>query len=96
MLYMSNYFEWDEEKNQLNQKKHGVSFEEAKLAFLDKKRIVEIDESHSQNETRYHCHGMVQGNIMTVRFTYRNEKIRIFGAAYWRKGRKIYGKKNSL
>ena len=27
---------------------------------------------------------------MTVRFTWRDGQIRIFGAGYWRKGRKIY------
>jgi uncharacterized DUF497 family protein len=28
-------FEWDEKKNRINQKKHGVSFEEAEKVFLD-------------------------------------------------------------
>ena len=32
---------------------------------------------------------------MTVRFTYRNEIVRIIGAGYWRAGRKIYEKKQS-
>jgi hypothetical protein len=32
--------------------------------------------------------------IITVRFTYRYGKIRIFGAGYWRKGKKEYEKKN--
>jgi len=34
--------------------------------------------------------GKVDDEIMTVRFTYRAEKIRIIGAGYWRKGKKIY------
>ena len=34
--------------------------------------------------------GLVDEKVMTVRFTYRGEKIRIIGAAYWRKGRKLY------
>jgi hypothetical protein len=33
---------------------------------------------------------------MTVRFTFRDEVIRIFGAGYWRNGRKIYEKENSV
>ena len=32
-------FEWDENKNQLNKRKHGISFEEALSVFLDEKRI---------------------------------------------------------
>jgi hypothetical protein len=35
-----------------------------------------------------------EGAIMTVRFTWRNQKIRIFGAGYWRKGKAIYEKAN--
>ncbi len=42
------------------------------------------------------CYGKVDGVVMTVRFTYRNSKIRIFGAAYWREGISIYDKKNNL
>jgi hypothetical protein len=32
----------------------------------------------------------VGDGIMTVRFTFRERKIRIIGAGYWRKGRDIY------
>jgi hypothetical protein len=93
---MNEYFEWDEEKNKKNQEKHGVSFEEAKRAFLDVNRLIDIDDVHSINEKRYHCYGMVEGCVLTVRFTYRGDKARIFGAAYWRKGVKIYEKRNNL
>jgi hypothetical protein len=34
--------------------------------------------------------------VLTVRFTYREEVIRIFGAGYWRKGKRIYEQENSL
>ena len=33
-------FEWDENKNSINTKKHGVSFQEAQNAFIDPKRII--------------------------------------------------------
>lgn len=33
-------FEWDENKNQINQKKHGVNFDEASSVFLDEKAIL--------------------------------------------------------
>ena len=40
--------------------------------------------------------GMVQGGVMTVRFTYRAQVIRIFGAGYWRKGKAIYERENQI
>lgn len=89
-------FEWDKNKNKLNQKKHDISFEEAKRAFFDKNRIIAKDLSHSKNEDRYYCFGKVDDGIVTVRFTYRNKKIRIIGAGYWRKGRKAYEEKNKI
>ena len=33
---------------------------------------------------------------MTVRFTYRGKVIRLIGAGYWRKGRKIYEEENKI
>ncbi|MFV2058748.1 MAG: BrnT family toxin [Thiohalomonadales bacterium] len=89
-------FEWDECKNIANQTKHGVSFEEAQCAFLDENRVIAEDLDHSQNEKRFYCFGLnEQGNgILTVRFTYRLNCIRIIGAGYWRKGKKIYEQNN--
>jgi uncharacterized protein len=49
-----------------------------------------MDRTHSQKEPRFFCYGEVDGRILTVRFTLRNGNIRIFGAAYWRKGQKRY------
>ncbi|HUT69499.1 MAG TPA: BrnT family toxin [Desulfatiglandales bacterium] len=90
-------FEWDSAKDQLNQKKHGVSFALAQLAFLDHNRVIlENLEHRDDDEKRYYCLGRVAGGIMTVRFTYRNNKIRIIGAGYWRKGKKIYERENKI
>jgi len=83
-------FEWDDNKNKANKAKHHVSFEQAQYAFSDEHRIIAQDLDHSQDEERYFCFGRVNDAIMTVRFVYRNDKIRIFGAGYWRKGKKIY------
>jgi uncharacterized protein len=85
-------FEWDDHKDELNRKKHGVSFYEAQRAFLDLKRVIAEDLDHSHNEKRYFCFGKVEQGIMTVRFTYRSNKIRIIDAGYWRRGKKIYEK----
>ena len=87
-------FEWDENKNLLNQKKHNLSFEEAQYAFFDNKRIIAEDLEHSKTEKRYFCFGKVKSEVITVRFVYRDDKIRIFGAGHWRKGKKIYEKNN--
>ena len=91
-------FEWDEVKSLENLEKHGVSFYEAQNAFLDDRRVIAEDLSHSQDEKRYFCFGLNQGKtgVLTVRFTYRNNLIRIIGAGYWRKGRKTYEQANSL
>lgn len=89
-------FEWDESKNKLNQEKHNISFEEAQLAFFDSKRIIARDLGHSNGQERYYCFGKLDGNILTVRFTYRNNKIRIIGAGYWRKGKITYEKENKI
>lgn len=90
-------FEWDEKKNIVNQQKHEISFDFAQYAFDDPKRIIANDLEHSTpHETRYYCLGKIQEGIVTVRFTYRNETIRIYGAGYWRKGKKIYEEQNKL
>ena len=90
-----NKFEWDSEKDKTNQKKHGVPFMLAQYAFADPKRIILEDVTHStESEKRYFCLGMVGDGVLTVRFTYRKERTRIFGAGYWRKGRRMYEKQN--
>jgi uncharacterized DUF497 family protein len=87
-------FEWDEKKNKENQNKHGLGFEVAQYTFADPNRIIAEDLSHSKKEKRYYCFGKVNDGIITVRFTYRKSIIRIYGAGYWRKGKKIYEEKN--
>ena len=89
-------FEWDSEKDRINQNKHGLSFALAQLAFLDENRVILEDLEHSTSEKRYYCLGSVAGGIMTVRFTYRRGKIRIIGAGYRRKGKKIYERQNKV
>ena len=91
-----SYFEWDSAKDKLNQEKHGVSFTLAQLAFFDHNRVILEDLEHSRDEKRYYCLGRVSGGIMTVRFAYRKNKIRIIGAGYWRKGNRIYEKENKI
>ena len=44
-------FEWDENKNQINQRKHGISFREAKTVFYDEEALV-IDDPERSEERR--------------------------------------------
>lgn len=87
-------FEWDDHKNRINLEKHEFSFEDAVAAFDDPQRIIQKDEKHSGAELRAFCFGKVDGEIITVRFTLRDSRVRIFGAGHWRKGEKIYEKIN--
>lgn len=83
-------FEWDENKNSENIKKHSVSFKKAQDAFFDEHRMILDDIKHSDSEKRYFCIGKTDEGILTVRFTMRGQNIRIFGAGYWRQGKKRY------
>ena len=88
-------FEWHDSKNAENITKHGLSFYEAQEAFFDKNRLILKDKVHSSSENRFFCIGKTSnGEIATVRFTKRTSHIRIIGAGYWRKGKKIYEQNN--
>ena len=89
-------FEWDAKKNQENQDKHGVAFGMAQFAFADPNRVIAEDLSHSSSETQHYCFGCVEDGVLTVRFVYRGDVIRIFGAGYWRKGRQVYERENQV
>lgn len=64
-------FEWNPDKDAENQRKHGVSFRRAQYVFADPRRVMAKDLTHSQSEERCYCFGMVDGGMLTVRFTYR-------------------------
>ena len=83
-------FDWDPQKDLINLTKHGVSFAEAQYAFFDTNRVIAEDITHSDAEKRYYCFGKVHNGILTVRFTYRGSVIRIIGAGFWRRGKRIY------
>jgi len=71
-------FEWDPKKDLENQEKHEVSFAEAQFAFADRNRVIAADEPHSVAEERYYCFGRIGEGVLTVRFTYREDVIRVF------------------
>ena len=90
-------FERDADKDSINQSKHTVSFAEAQFAFMAPHRLIALDHVHSTpQETRYFCFGKVEGQVLTVRFTYRESRVRIFGAGCWREGRKRYEQREEI
>lgn len=93
---MGARFEWDPGKDAENQRKHGVSFVEAQAAFLDPGRVIARDVGHSRSEQRFYCFGRVSDGVLTVRFTYRGGVIRIIGAGYWRRGKKLYEARSKI
>ena len=93
---MAGRFDWDECKDAKNQRKHGVASAVARAAFLDPARVIARNLGHSSSEERDYCFGRAGAGILTVRFTYRRGVIRIFGAGYWRRGKRIYEEANSI
>ena len=91
----SGSFIWDLEKESDNINKHRVDFSTACEVFKDPKRKIYIDSKHSKEENRLFCIGKIGNRVLTVRFTYRGHKIRIFGAGYWRKGEMYYEREDN-
>jgi uncharacterized protein len=89
-------FDWDDKKNLSNQKEQRVSFDIAQYGFSDPHRIIARDISHSKDEERFFCFAKLEDGIITIRFTHRGSQIRIIGAGYWRKGKKIYEEQNQV
>ena len=83
VIYKNRYV-WSRYKNDLNQRKHHISFETASLAFDDPFHIEEFDEENSILEERFNVTGSVTGLVnnalVTVSVVYRGDLIRIFSA----------------
>ena len=76
-------FDWDKEKSALNQKKHGISFEEAQTVFLDENALMIHDPDHSDDEDRFILLGLsAKFRVLVVCHCYRkgDEVIRIISA----------------
>jgi uncharacterized protein len=74
-------FEWDEEKASSNERKHGVSFQEAKTVFNDPYSITIPDPAHSLTEDRWIDIGLsVSSRILYVVYTERSDVIRIISS----------------
>ena len=76
-------FEWDVRKNATNRRKHGISFEEAKTAFLDDNARAIPDPEHSEDEERFVLLGLsISVRVLVVCHCYRQRGnvIRIISA----------------
>ncbi|MDR1015348.1 MAG: BrnT family toxin [Coriobacteriales bacterium] len=77
------HFQWDAAKDRANQKKHGVSFEEARTVFYDINAKVIADPDHSDDEDRFVILGASRRlRVLVVCHCYRenDETIRIISA----------------
>ena len=73
-------FEWDNEKEQRNRAKHGVSFEEAKAVFRDPLALELLDTRFDYGEERFITIGVSARGVLTVVNTQRGESIRLISA----------------
>ena len=76
-------FEWDERKAATNLRKHGVSFEEARVAFYDEHALLLADPEHSENEDHFVLLGIgMRLRLLVVCHCHRgaDEVIRIISA----------------
>ena len=76
-------FEWDENKNAINKRKHKISFEEAQTLFYDEMALLIDDPEHSQEEERFIIMGLSKkANLLVVCHCYRTSEtvIRIISA----------------
>ncbi len=76
-------FSWDDRKNQSNQSKHGISFEEATTVFADENARLKHYSDHSQDEDRFIILGFsAKLKLLVVAHAYRQDEteIRIISA----------------
>jgi len=74
-------FEWDPNKARRNQRKHGVSFEEAVTVFFDEAAASEDDPGERQGETRMRIIGRAEtGRVLVVFYTEAAARIRLISA----------------
>jgi uncharacterized DUF497 family protein len=85
-------FEWDENKAEKNERKHGVTFDEAESVFYDPRSLTIPDPDHSETELRFIDIGMSNyDRILVVVYTERDDRIRLISArSASRKERKLY------
>lgn len=69
----NSIFEWDENKDAVNYRKHGIHFRTAVKIFLDPRKMIREDEEHPEEE-RYNVLGKV-GKVLFVVCTFREKNV---------------------
>jgi len=77
---LDEFFEWDDIKAALNERKHAITFEMARLAFKDAFAVERVDTRHGDHEERFALIGMADNHLLFVSYTLRGERIRIISA----------------
>jgi uncharacterized protein len=90
-IYQVMDFEWDPAKRVSNLAKHGIDFPAASRVFADPILRIEIDPRNYGREIRFRAIGSVEGTVLFVCFTMRDEACRIISARRANRGeREIY------
>jgi hypothetical protein len=71
-------FEWDENKRLANIRKHGIDFLDIPLVFDG--FTVTVEDNRASTEQRFITFGLLQGRVVTVVHTEREDRIRIISA----------------
>lgn len=78
---MGTHFEWDPEKADENQQKHGIAFAEAISIFADPLVLIDDDRDHSYGEERFIALGMSElHRLLLVVYTQRGDRLRLISA----------------
>src|SRR5574337_931268 len=92
-------FQWDAEKEKINIRKHGISFDEARTVFYDEQAIQFFDPDHSEEEDRFILLGLsIKLRTLVVCHCFRESEtvVRLLSARkadrdeereYWRRRR---------
>jgi hypothetical protein len=89
-------FEWDDSKAASNLRDHSVSFEMARRAFADVFAVERADRRQDYGENRYSITGMVEGRLLFVAYTFRENRIRIISARHAQPyERRLYHERNT-
>ena len=82
-------YEWDEQKRQINVKKHGIDFSDVPEIF-DGDVVIIPEERFDYGENRFIAIGVLNSQVLVVAYTERGDNIRIISARKAMKNEQIY------
>lgn len=82
-------YEWDEQKRQINIKKHGIDFLDVEQVF-DGDTVIIADERFDYGENRFILIGILKPTVIVLVYAERGENIRIISARKATKNEQIY------